>query len=81
MLYNGLLFGFFNTIQVFGMLIFGMFTLEHLWQGLLALIPLFIFQYAGMKVSGRISRSSSNRLVLIILIAIEMKLIWDVFTK
>ena len=81
LLYNGLLFGFFNTIQVFGMLIFGMFTSEHLRQGLLALIPLFIFQYAGMKVSGRISRSSSNRLVLIILIAIEMKLIWDVFTK
>ena len=81
LLYNGLLCGFFNTIQVFGMLIFGIFTLEHLRQGLLALIPLFIFQYAGMKVSGRISRSSSNRLVLIILIAIEMKLVWDVFTK
>jgi len=81
LLYNGLLFGFFNTLQVAAMLYFGMFTLEHLRQGLLALIPLFIFQYAGMKVSGRISRSSSNRLVLIILIAIEMKLVWDVFTK
>ena len=81
LLYNGLLFGFFNVIQVVGMLIFGMFTLQHLWQGLLALIPLFIFQYVGMKVSSRVSPSSSNKLILVILIAIEMKLVWDVFTK
>ena len=79
LLYSGLLFGFFNTIQVVGMLIFGMFTLQHFWQGLLALIPLFIFQYAGMKFSSRVSPALSNKMVLVILTAIELKLIWDVF--
>ena len=78
LLYSGLLFGFFNTIQVVGMLIFGMFTLQHFWQGLLALIPLFIFQYAGMKFSSRVSPALSNKMVLVILIAIELKLVWDV---
>ena len=79
LLYSGLLFGFFNTIQVVGMLIFGMFTLQHFWQGLVALIPLFIFQYAGMKFSSRVSPALSNKMVLVILIAIELKLVWDVF--
>ena len=79
LLYSGLLFGFFNTIQVVGMLIFGMFTLQHFWQGLVALIPLFIFQYAGMKFSSRVSPALSNKMVLVILTAIELKLIWDVF--
>ena len=79
LLYSGLLFGCFNIIQVVGMLIFGMFTLQHFWQGLLALIPLFIFQYAGMKFSSRVSPALSNKMVLAILTAIELKLIWDVF--
>ena len=79
LLYSGLLFGCFNIIQVVGMLIFGMFTLQHFWQGLLALIPLFIFQYAGMKFSSRVSPALSNKMVLVILTAIELKLIWDVF--
>ena len=81
LLYSGLLFGFFNTIQVVGMLIFGMFTLQHFWQGLVALIPLFIFQYAGMKFSSRVSPALSNKMVLVILTAIELKLIWDVFIR
>ena len=79
LLYSGLLFGSFNIIQVVGMLIFGMFTLQHFWQGLVALIPLFIFQYAGMKFSSRVSPALSNKMVLVILTAIELKLIWDVF--
>ena len=79
LLYSGLLFGSFNIIQVVGMLIFGMFTLQHFWQGLVALIPLFIFQYAGMKFSSRVSPALSNKMVLVILIAIELKLVWDVF--
>ena len=79
LLYSGLLFGSFNIIQVVGMLIFGMFTLLHFWQGLVALIPLFIFQYAGMKFSSRVSPALSNKMVLVILTAIELKLVWDVF--
>ena len=79
LLYWGLFFGSFNIIQVVGMLIFGMFTLQHFWQGLVALIPLFIFQYAGMKFSSRVSPALSNKMVLVILTAIELKLIWDVF--
>ena len=61
------------------MLIFGMFTLQHFWQGLLALIPLFIFQYAGMKFSSRVYPALSNKMFLVILTAIELKLIWDFF--
>ena len=75
--YNGLLYGFFNSLQLVAMVFFGMFTTEHLLQGLLSIIPVFIFLHVGMRMARRVSLSTFNRIVVLMLVAIEIKLIWS----
>ena len=76
--YNGLLYGFFNSIQVAAMLWLGMFSAEYFFQGILALLPMFIFQYLGILMRQRLSLLSFNRVVIAILGVIELKLVWDI---
>jgi len=76
--YNGFLYGFFNVVQIGAMIWFGMFTTERVLQGVIALIPLFIFQYVGMKMTSRVSLTTFNKVVVAILVVMEAKLVWDV---
>jgi uncharacterized membrane protein YfcA len=75
--YNGLVFGLFNVFQIGAMIWFDMFTLQRVIEGFLALIPLFIFQYLGMRTMGAISGKMFNALVIAVIVAMEIKLIWD----
>lgn len=75
--YNGLLFGMFNGLQIFIMLYLGMFTWERATEGVLALIPLFVFQFLGMKIMGRVSPKAFSGAVIAVIVAMEIKLVWD----
>jgi uncharacterized protein len=75
--YNGLVFGLFNLVQIAAMIWFDMFTWQRTMEGFLALIPLFIFQYLGMRTMGRISTRSFNFAVIGVIVAMEIKLVWD----
>lgn len=75
--YHGILYGFFNAVQISAMVWFGLFTPERLFQGLIALIPLLLFQYVGMMLTKRASLSTFNKAVIGVLILMEAKLIWD----
>ncbi len=74
--YNGLIFGIFNLIQISVMVALGMFTWERTLEGCLALIPLFLFQYIGMKTMGLVSPGAFNRIVIAVVAAMEIKLVW-----
>ncbi len=77
--YNGLLFGMFNGVQIVALLYFGMFTWQRTMEGVLALVPLFLFQYLGMKIMGRVSPKAFNGAVITVIVAMEIKLLWDGF--
>jgi len=78
-LYNAIVYGLFNVVQIATLIWLGMFTTERTVEGLLALIPLAIFQYLGMKAMGHISLRLFNGAVVAMLIVMEIKLIWDGF--
>jgi len=75
--YHGILYGFFNVVQISAMVWFGLFTAERLFQGVIALIPLILFQYVGMILTKRVSLATFNKAVIGVLILMEAKLIWD----
>ncbi len=75
--YNGLMFGLFNLIQIAVMFGFGMWTWQRFFEGCLALIPLFVFQYIGMRMMGRISPRVFNGAVVAIIVVMEIKLVWE----
>lgn len=74
--YVALIFGMCNVIQVVVMGYFGMWTGQRLVEGLLALIPMFIFQSVGMRLMGRISPVLFNRAVITVILVMEIKLVW-----
>ena len=76
-LYNAVVFGLFNIVQIVALIWLGMFTMERTIEGLLALIPLVFFQYLGMKAMGYISLHLFNVAVVVMLVVMEIKLIWD----
>lgn len=75
--YNGLVFGLFNLIQILVMLGFGMFTMQRFVEGCLALIPLFIFQFLGMRVMGYVSPKVFTGAVVAVIVVMEIKLVWE----
>ncbi|MEC7488306.1 MAG: sulfite exporter TauE/SafE family protein [Pseudomonadota bacterium] len=78
--YNGLLFGLFNAVQIAVMLLFGMFTLQRFAEGCVALIPLFIFQFLGMRLMGSVSPKVFNGAVVAVIVLMEIKLVWEGFS-
>ena len=74
--YNGLVFGLFNVFQIGAMIWFDMFTRQRIMEGFLALIPLFIFQYLGMRTMGAISTKAFNAVIITVIVAMEIKLVW-----
>ena len=64
-------------VQIFAMIWFGLFTPERFLQGLISLIPLFLFQYVGMMLTERVSLSTFNKAVIGIMILMEAKLLLD----
>ena len=78
-LYNGLLYGSFNVIQIAVLIWLGLFTAPRLIEGTLALLPLFLFQYLGMRMMRQISRTSFDRWVIFFLVVIEGNLLWQLF--
>ena len=74
--YNGLVFGLFNVFQIGAMIWFDMFTRQRIMEGFLALIPLFIFQYLGMRTMGAISTKAFNAVIIMVIVAMEIKLVW-----
>ena len=75
--YNGLVFGLFNLIQIIVMLGFGMFTMQRLVEGCLALIPLVIFQFFGMRLMGYVSPKVFTGAVVAVIVVMEIKLVWE----
>jgi uncharacterized membrane protein YfcA len=75
--YNGLVFGLFNTVQIIAMLSLGMFTTQRFLEGCLALIPLFVFQFVGMRVMGYASPKVFTGAVVAVIVVMEIKLVWE----
>jgi len=75
--YNGLVFGLFNTVQIIAMLSLGMFTAQRFLEGCLALIPLFVFQFVGMRVMGYASPKVFTGAVVAVIVVMEIKLVWE----
>ncbi|MEE2720665.1 MAG: sulfite exporter TauE/SafE family protein [Pseudomonadota bacterium] len=73
--YNGLVFGLFNVVQIIAMLGFGMFTTQRIIEGCLALAPLFIFQYFGMRLMGHVSQRVFTGAVVAVIVLMEIKLV------
>ena len=81
MLYNGVIYGIFNTVQLLAFIGLGMFYFDYLIQGILALVPVIIAQYFGMKASKLLSLLTFNRIILGLLFIIEAKLVWGIVEK
>ena len=75
--YNGLLFGLFNVIQIIVMLSLGMFTTQRFVEGCLALIPLLVFQFLGMRAMGYASQKVFTTAVIAVIVVMEIKLVWE----
>ena len=75
--YHGILYGYFNVVQISAMIWFGLFSPERLLQGLISLVPLFLFQYVGMMLTQRVSLSTFNKAVIGIMVLMEAKLLLD----
>lgn len=75
--YNGLVFGLFNLIQIIVMIFFDMWTWQRFLEGCLALIPLFVFQYIGMRTMGRVSPKVFTGAVVVVIVVMEFKLVWE----
>lgn len=75
--YNGLVFGLFNLIQIIAMIFFDMWTWQRFMEGCLALIPLFIFQYVGMRTMGLVSPRVFTGAVVAVIVIMEIKLVWE----
>lgn len=56
-----------------------LFTAERLQLGLLALLPTIIFTQLGISQSKRMSAEAFNKLLLVLFLAMEIKLIFDLF--
>jgi len=59
---------------------FGLFDQERVMQGLLALIPVVIFVRLGMRMTRLISAKLFDRLIIGVIVAMEGKLVWQIFT-
>lgn len=75
--YNGLVFGLFNLVQAVAMAAFGMFTPERVLEGVLALVPLAVFQHLGMKTMGVVGPKTFTRAVIAVIALMEIKLVWE----
>lgn len=75
--YVALIFGLCNTIQVVVMAYLGMWNGQRIVEGLLAVIPMFVFQAIGMKLMGRVSPVLFNRAVITVILVMEIKLVWN----
>ncbi len=58
---------------------FGLFDQERVLQGLMALIPVVVFVRLGMRMTPMISAKLFDRLILGLIVAMEGKLLWQVF--
>ncbi len=76
--YNALLFGIFNLVQTAAMAALGMFTLTRLMESAMALLPMVVFQYLGMRTMNRVSIRHFNRIVIAVIVLMEFKLIWEI---
>ncbi len=76
-LYSGILLGFFNVLQLITMVHLDMMTEERIHLGMIAVLPLFLFQHFGMRLTDRVSTKTFNRIVVATLIGVECKLIWE----
>ncbi len=57
---------------------FGLFDLERVLQGLLALIPVVVFVRLGMRMTRLISARLFDRLIIGLIVVMEGKLVWQV---
>jgi len=70
-----LVIAFVHLVAVSGI---GLMHQERLWQGVLAIVPSLLFVQIGMWTTPYISPKWFNRIVNAIVIAMEVKLIWQV---
>jgi len=68
----------FSMAQVTAMVNFDLFTPERLQLSLFALVPTLIFTRVGIGLTGKISTSTFNRILLVTFILMEAKLMMDI---
>ena len=64
-------------VQIIAMLGFGMFNTQRIIEGCVALAPLFIFQYFGMRLMGHVSQRVFTGAVVAVIVLMEIKLVWE----
>ena len=71
------LYGAFGTIQIVALLGLGSFTIARFGQGMATLVPLALALPLGLRVSKTISHRTFELSVLVLLLAVSVKLVWN----
>lgn len=66
-----------TTMHFLFVLAAGLFDLERLGQGALAVVPIAVFLPLGMRLTPYISKQWFNRVIVTLIIIMEVKLIWQ----
>ena len=69
----------FSVAQLSSATAIGLFTPARISLGLIALIPTLYLTRLGTKLAGKLSRTAFERLVFVIFVAMEIKLLTDIF--
>ena len=65
----------FSVVQLPSLWIAGVMRTEWLLQGLLALVPILVFMPLGQWISGKLSRAAFDRMILVFLAVIGLKMV------
>jgi len=77
---TSLLFLSISATHVVGVGVAGLYDIERISQGLLAIIPVMIFIPLGMRMTERISPRLFNWVIVGLIAAMEVKLVWGLAT-
>ena len=55
-----------------------LFTADRTWLGFVALVPTLLFTRIGIRLAGRVSKQAFQRLLLVLFVLMEVKLLTDV---
>jgi uncharacterized membrane protein YfcA len=69
----------FSVAQLFTAVGSGLFTPDRVAIGLIALVPTLIFTQVGIAYSARISNDVFQKILFIVFLLMEIKLLWDIF--
>ena len=58
-------------------MLFWAFTTQRFFEGCIALVPLFVFQFFGMQVMGYAGPKVFTGAVVAVIVVMEIKLVWE----